>query len=173
MKLILVRPTLELKQSALEYRQEHFDHNETIINGSELLDKAESYEAWLQSVTDNTSPDTVNPNWVVTDTFFALDENDKIVGMIDLRHTLNEFLKDFGNCGYSVRPSERCKGYATEMLRQVLKIAQNAGLAEVHLSVERNNEASVKTIIKNGGIYERSFEYEGETADVYRIKFDG
>ena len=173
MKLKLVRPALEMKEAALEYRQEHFDNNETIINGSELFDKTESYEAWLQSVTDNTSPDTVNPNWVVTDTFFAVDENDKIIGMIDLRHTLNEFLKDFGNCGYSVRPSERGKGYATEMLRQVLEIAKKVGLKEVHLSVERSNEASVKTIVKNGGVYERSFVFEGEAADVYRIGLRG
>jgi len=32
----------------------------------------------------------------------------------------------------------------------------------VYLSVERDNEPSVKTIIKNGGKYERSFEFEGE-----------
>ena len=46
--------------------------------------------------------------------FFAVD-NDRIVGIIDFRHTLNDFLKDLGHCGYSVRPSERRKGFATEM----------------------------------------------------------
>lgn len=172
MTLRLVRPTLELKEAALQYRQEHFYHGETIINGSELLDKTESYEVWLQSVTNNTCPDTVNPDWVVTDTFFAMDENDKIVGIIDLRHTLNDFLKDFGNCGYSVRPSERKKGYATEMLRQVLEVARQVGLKELHLSVERDNVASVKTIVRNGGVYERSFAYNGEEADVYRIELN-
>ena len=169
MKLTLVRPTLEFKSKALDYRQEHFENDEMIINGSELLDKTDSYEDWLKSVTDNTSPDTVNPNWVVTDTFFAVDENENIIGIIDLRHTLNDFLKDFGNSGYSVRPSERRKGYATEMLRQILLIAKQAGLQEVYLSVERDNEPSVKTIIKNGGKYERSFEFEGKEADIYKI----
>ena len=169
MKLTLVRPILEFKSKALDYRQEHFDNNEMVINGSELLDKTDSYEEWLKSVTDNTSPDIVNPNWVVTDTFFAVDENENIIGIIDLRHTLNDFLKDFGNSGYSVRPSERRKGYATEMLRQILLIAKQAGLQEVYLSVERDNEPSVKTIIKNGGKYERSFEFEGEEADIYKI----
>ena len=80
-----------------------------IINGSELLDKTENYEDWLKAITDNTNIETVNPNWVVTDTFFAVDETERLIGIIDLRHTLNDFLKDLGNCGYSVRPSERKK----------------------------------------------------------------
>ena len=94
----------------------------------------------------------------------------KIVGIIDLRHTLNDFLKDFGNCGYSVRPSERKKGYATEMLRQILNVAKDSNMSELHLSVERDNEPSIKTILANGGVYERSFVFENEMADIYKIE---
>lgn len=169
MKIRLVKPTKALKEKAIEFRQEFFDHNEQIIDGSELLDKTDSYDEWLKRVTENADPETVNPDWVVTDTFFALDETERIVGIIDFRHTLNELLKDLGNCGYSVRPSERKKGYASEMLRLLLELAARAGFKEIRLSVERANEPSVKTIEKNGGIYERSFEFEGKQADVYRI----
>ena len=170
MNISLVRPTIEFKEKALNYRQEHFDNNEMIINGSELLDKSDSYEEWLQTVTKNFDEKTVNPKWVVTDTFFAIDnDTQRIIGIIDLRHTLNDFLMNFGNCGYSVRPSERRKGYATEMLKQLLNIAKKAGLNELHLSVERNNIPSIKTITKNSGEYERSFEFEGEQADIYKV----
>ena len=48
-------------------------------------------------------------------------------------------------------------------------VARECGLDELHLSVERDNEPSIKTIKKNGGIFERSFEFENEPADVYRI----
>lgn len=169
-EICLVRPTLELKEEALAYREEHFQYGEEIIYGSELFDKTESYEEWLASVTRNTDPATVNENWVVTDTFFAVRKSDgRIVGIIDLRHTLNDFLKDLGNSGYSVRPSERKRGYASQMLKQLLQAAEEAGMKELHISVEKENTASVKVIRKNGGVYERSFSYEGETADIYRI----
>lgn len=169
-ELILVRPAPELKEQALAYREEHFQHGETVINGSELFDQTESYAQWLDAVTRNTNPETVNPDWVVTDTFFAVRKSDgKIIGIIDLRHTLNDFLKNFGNCGYSVRPTERKKGYATEMLRLMLQTARDAGMQELHISVEQENTASVKVIQKNGGVYERSFSFENETADIYRI----
>jgi len=165
----LIRPTKELKEKALDFRQEFFDNGEKVINGSELLDQTENYDDWLASVTANMSAKTVNPAWVVTDTFFAVDETEKIVGIIDLRHTLNDFLRDLGNSGYSVRPSERRKGIASEMLRQLLTIAGQSGMTELHLSAEKTNEPSIKTITKNGGVYERSFEFEGEPADIYKI----
>lgn len=55
------------------------------------------------------------------------------------------------------------------MLSQLLKVAKDSGMKELQLSVERSNEASVKTILKNGGVYERTFEFENQPADVYRI----
>lgn len=70
------------------------------------------------------------------DAFFAVDDNEEIVGIIDLRYELNEFLQDFGNSGYSVRASERRKGYATEMLRLIKEVAKRVGLTSLQLSVD-------------------------------------
>lgn len=169
-KLKLIRPSIELKKQALDFKQEIFTNGESIINGSGLLDRTDSFEDWLESVSKNTNEETVDKNWVVTDTFFAVRESDdKIVGIIDLRHSLNDFLKDLGNCGYTVRPTERNKGYATEMLKMILITAKKIGLDKIHLSVDKNNIPSVKTIVRNGGIYERSFQYEECLADIYII----
>jgi len=170
MNIILVKPTEQLKEKALDYRREHFDHNEMIINGSALFDKTESYEEWMDMARRNANPQTVSPDWVLADVFFAMNSaQNEIVGMIDLRYELNDFLADFGNTGYSVRPSMRRKGYATGMLKQLLVIAKNAGMTRLQLSAERGNEASIKTIQRGGGRYQRSFEHDGKWADVYKI----
>ena len=168
--IILVVPKLEHKKSVIDFKQEFFAYGEKTIDGSELLDQIESYEEWLIGVTNNTSADTVAPNWVVTDTFLAVREKDyKLIGIIDLRHSLNEFLKDFGHIGYSVRPTERKKGYATIMLAQVIQIAKRANIKRLQLSCADSNIPSRKTILNNSGIYERHFEYEGKCASVYKI----
>lgn len=171
MNIKLVRPTIELKVKALDYRQEHFNNNELIINGSELFDKINSYEEWLEKVNNNSKIETVDPNWVLTDTFFAIREEDnKIIGIIDLRHTLNEFLKDFGNSGYSVRPSERKKGYATAMIGLALNECKRLGINKVLICCDKDNIGSAKSIINNGGILENEVEENGHIEQRYWIQ---
>lgn len=171
--IVLKRPTLEMQGEALNYRDEHFRNKENIIHGSELLDQIEDYAVWLNMIVCNTNKQTVSKDWVVTDTFFAIRESDhKIIGVIDLRHTLNDFLKDFGHCGYSVRPSERKKGYATQMLKQLIIQAKEIGMKELQLSVMKDNIASIKTILLNGGVYTRSFQHENQIAEIYCIALE-
>ena len=81
----------------------------------------------------------------------------KIVGMIQIRHYLNEMLEKYaGHIGYSVCPSERRRGYATRMLSAALDKCREMGLRRVMISCRPDNEASRRTILRNGGVYENT-----------------
>ena len=101
------------------------------------------------------------PNGVVQATqFIYIRENDdKIVGMIQIRHYFNDFLKKYGgHIGYSVRPTERRKGYAKEMLGDALTFCKELGMSKVLVTCLRDNTGSRKTILANGGIYESTVQ---------------
>ena len=76
------------------------------------------------------------------------------------RHYLNEYLEKFGgHIGYSIAPSERRKGYATQMLKATLPVCKKLGIDEVLITCIRGNEGSKRTILNNGGVFE-SIVYE-------------
>ena len=89
--------------------------------------------------------------------YMSIRESDsKIVGFIIFRHKLeyDDDDKEFAsNFGYSVRPSERGKGYAKEQLRLGLQEAKAFGLNQVRIICRDINIGSNKTILANGGIY--------------------
>lgn len=157
----LVLPGPEHREAAEQYKQAFFDAGEGVINGSALLDQM-NYTDWLEQVRQNQSPKTVRPDWVVASTFFAVREKDgRILGMLDLRHTLKQaFLSQYGgHIGYSVRPDERQKGYAAAMLQQAIIYAKQLGLSKVMLGCFADNLASIRTIEKCGGILTETKPY--------------
>jgi predicted acetyltransferase len=163
-ELELQLPALGHKKAAEDFKKEFFDNHETVINGSALLDQL-NYEEWLEYNIKNRNKSTASPNWVPATTFFAFRKQDnKIVGIIDIRHNLeNEFLAEYGgHIGFSVRPTERKKGYATEMLNIALKYAKSLGLKKVMLGCFSDNIASIKTIEKCGGVLTETKVYSGD-----------
>lgn len=91
--------------------------------------------------------------------FFLLDESrDRLLGAVNIRHYLNDsLLKEGGHIGDGIRPSERRKEYATEMIRLALIECKKLGIDKVLMTCDKENIASAKSIIKNGGILENEF----------------
>ena len=96
---------------------------------------------------------------VPTSVFFLLDEErDRLLGAVDIRHYLNEFLlKEGGHIGDGIRPSERRKGYATEMIRLALMECKKLGIDRVLMTCDKDNVGSAKSIMNNGGVLENEF----------------
>ena len=74
-------------------------------------------------------------------------------------------IKNIGHIGDGVRPSERRKGYATEMIRLALKECENLGIDRVLMVCYKDNIGSRKSIIHNGGILENEIPAENGKID--------
>lgn len=168
----LVRPAPEHERAVIEYRDE-FLRDDDDLAGTAGLRHAESYRAWLEKLRKNEFSETVEEGLVDATTFLALRESDgALVGFIDVRHRLNDYLTLFGgHVGYSVRASERRKGYAKEMLRLALQYCKTLGLKRVLITCNDDNEASRRTILFNGGVMENTAtEDSGQVVQRYWIE---
>ena len=95
----------------------------------------------------------------------------RIVGMLQIRHWLNDALRfEGGHVGFSVRASERRKGYATQMLKQALALCKERGIDKVLMTCDKDNIASSSVIKKNGGVLQDEFTTnDGNLAQRYWI----
>ena len=157
-KFYLEEPTIERKDEAIEFINEFYEY-ESDINGTGGLQRfLEDYEGWLNKLDEDYEriPDEVK---VPARTYFLIRSNDnRIVGMINIRLALNENLRKFGgNIGYCIRPTERGKGYNKINLYLGLKICQKYGIKEVLMDADKDNTASWKTMESLGGINIREY----------------
>lgn len=105
-------------------------------------------------------------------TFFCLDEErDRMVGAVNIRHDLNEaLLLNGGHIGDGVRPSERGKGIATQMIAMALDECRKLGIRKVLMVCDKENIDSAKSIRRNGGILENEVLVDGVTEQRYWIE---
>ena len=151
-RLTLVSP--QYKEKIMNYRNE-FIKNGDSLDGTASLGEITIFENWFTELQCNSSEETVRPGLVPATTFLAIDNNDNIVGMIDIRHRLNDYLLEFGgHIGYSVAKENRRKGIATRMLALALLECNNLYINKVLITCDKQNIASAKTIINNKGVLE-------------------
>ena len=166
----LIEPTMEYSEQIRAYRQFFLDSGDS-MDGTGGLRQFDDPRDWIDYLARHKDPKTVPEGRVSSTQFiFVREEDRKIVGMIDIRHRLNEYLEKYGgHIGYSVRPSERRKGYAKEMLRMALPFCREIGIDKVMITCIDGNIGSEKTILANGGVYEYTRHEPTENEDLKRF----
>ena len=164
----LIEPTLSLKNDFYSLAEEF------LAEGDQRYREAiGDFERFIQLCSDEAVGRNLASGRVSQSTFWLVRNDQRILGCSRLRHTLNAFLEELGgHIGYDIRPSERRRGYGTQILRMTLDKARDLGLKRVLVTADSPNVASWRIIENNGGILhgEKLSQHTGKLLRKYWIE---
>lgn len=161
----LVRPSATFRESYRTLVAEFTTGDEKLVPFT-LAFPHDDFAAMLEKLAAFARGVGLPEGFVAHSTFWLVENGAEVVGVSNLRHTLNAALRrEGGNIGYGISPSARRRGFATELLRLTLLRASDIGLTKVLLTCGKVNVASVRTILRNGGVLE-SEEFLPERGEI-------
>ncbi|MGK0534280.1 GNAT family N-acetyltransferase [Bacillus sp. 'calajunan'] len=157
MNVSLLTPTIDLQEEYLDFYNEWKDSGETMIPWVISKDPS-NFPAMIQELLDAHNGINLPESWVPDSTYWLVTDENKIVGAVNIRHSLTEHLFNAGgHIGYGIRPSERRKGYATKLLELSLEKTKELNITKALVVCDEVNTASKKTILHNGGLRDDDF----------------
>lgn len=157
MNVSLLTPTIDLQEEYLDFYNEWKDSGETMIPWVISKDPS-NFPAMIQELLDAHNGINLPESWVPDSTYWLVTDENKIVGAVNIRHSLTKHLFNAGgHIGYGIRPSERRKGYATKLLELSLEKTKELNITKALVVCDDVNTASEKTILHNGGLRDDDF----------------
>lgn len=171
MSLKLIKGTHVYKEQIIDMLKEWKAYNDTHDTNCSpaaiFKNSFDDFDHYLSNL------DIINPKdgFVPDSVFFCIDEERNVmVGAVTIRHYLNDYLMLYGgHIGDGIRPSERRKGYASQIIGLALLECKKLGINKVLMVCDKDNIASAKSILKNGGILENEVNDKGKIKQRYWI----
>ncbi len=156
--IMLVKPNKTHEKEIFEYKQEMIEYGNDSLSGCGGLHKTDVFDDWLKHILSYNDRKKIpkNSSYVEGSQWILIDTNrNRVLGMVNIRHYLNDFLIEFGgHVGYSIRPTERMKGYGKMQLLFALDYLRKFSEKKVLITCDEDNVGSYKTIEACGGILE-------------------
>lgn len=155
-KFYLEAPSIKRKLDIIDYLDEFYKHNSD-LNGFGMLARISTdlgfEEALKRCLNMVDSAYSWAHNRCPSKVFLLIRKNDdRIIGNIQVRWGLTyEMLQYVGHIGYSIRPTERRKGYNKINLYLGLIEAKKLGIKDCVISCDATNVGSDKTMRALGG----------------------
>ncbi len=154
----LVLPSIKYKEKYAQALEE--SKNETEETQLNKPAEGQSFENFVKQLNDNAKGINLPKGYVPATMFWLIDKGE-LIGRVQIRHKLTEFLlREGGHIGYYIRPSKRKMGYGTRIFQLALMETKKIGLSKVLVTCDDNNIASRKIIETNGGVLENIIEIE-------------
>ncbi len=152
--ITLVKPTKQYEKEIFDYKREMIQQGDSGLSGCGGLEKHDNFEDWMRVISSYSDKSTLPEGYVEGSQWILVNtESNRILGFVNIRHYLNEFLTQYGgHIGYSIRPSERRKGYAKIQLKRALAVLKEKGVLRALVTCDVNNIGSYKTIEACGGV---------------------
>lgn len=167
----LMHPSSHLRDSYLGLIAEFVAGGDPLVPFTLAFDNTD-FTAFLSKLNDCAAGIGIPDGFAAHSTCWLVRDHTEVVGVSNIRHSLTPALRrEGGSIGYGIRPSARHQGLGIAILRHSLHRAAELGLSRVLITCGKQNVASARTIVRNGGILE-SEEYlasRGEVVQRYWI----
>ena len=122
------------------------------FSGTPVHNGEASLQEYLQTCCDGTDESKLKPGLVPQTVFWLLDSDDKVVGMVKVRHRLAESTRiNGGHIGFYIHPSHSGKGHGKQALTLALAELRDIGEAKALVTVYPENRPSIRIVENNGG----------------------